>query len=583
MPEETRAMVNVLQELQVFSAKRGNAFAQTLLEESIRRLREESFTLVIMGEFKRGKSTFINALLGSELVPTGIVPLTAIPTIIEYGSAPSALVTFENGDSHSISTDEITLFVTEKENPRNEKQVREVRVYYPAELLRQGVILVDTPGVGSVYQHNTDAAYAYLPHSDVAVFLISVDAPVGQSELAFLGDIRQYVHNLIFVINKIDILAPGQLEELLTFTQKVLKETLETEDITIFPLSARQALEAKISGSEEQQKKSRFTDFERRLNDLISGGKSRLVREVTSARALRVISELEMELALWQKAMEGSLEDITEKVARFEKELTILEREREDSIYLLYRDIDGLGRKAEERLRDFRKQVLPVILGQYRNFAREAHGTPKEIGQSLKEKAHELIEIALAEHREQEKQLLSVGIQETADRFFRNIEEIVDRMMTVSSDIFGVSVELAQSKEYILGDRNFSYYFHDFPTFYPPLEDIPGMGLIPGALVKKKLVKTYEDRLVEYFELNCGRTRSNLIEVLKEVATGVAGELRLRADLVSKGLTTALQDALRQREAGEHERQEALAVWQDDTAMIQRLKAVFKESTVNPK
>jgi|GEM_PF-5270668 len=97
--------------------------------------------------------------------------------------------------------------------------------------------------------------------------------------------------------------------------------------------------------------------------------------------------------------MEGSLEDIKKKVARFEKELTTLEREREDSIYLLYRDIDGLGHQAEERLREFRKHLLPIIISQYRNYAHGVHGTPREIGRDLKEKAHELIEIALAEHR----------------------------------------------------------------------------------------------------------------------------------------------------------------------------------------
>ncbi|MEW5794511.1 MAG: dynamin family protein [Bacillota bacterium] len=399
MPEGSPVLLKALEKLKGFAAKGGNTFAVTLLEESILKMRKESFTLVIMGEFKRGKSTFINALLGTDLVPTGIVPLTAIPTIIQYSPERTAQVTYESGEKKTIPPDEVTLYVTEKENPRNKKQVKEVHVSYPAELLRQGVILVDTPGVGSVYQHNTDAAYAYLPHSDVAVFLISVDAPVGQSELAFLGDIRTHVHKLVFVLNKIDILAPGQLEELLSFTQGVLTETLDSEDIQVFPLSARQALEARTNGNRDLLESSRFTDFEQRVFEMISTGKARLVKEITSARALRVISELEMELALWHKAMEGSLEDIKKKVARFEKELTTLEREREDSIYLLYRDIDGLGHQAEERLREFRKHLLPIIISQYRNYAHGVHGTPREIGRDLKEKAHELIEIALAEHR----------------------------------------------------------------------------------------------------------------------------------------------------------------------------------------
>lgn len=173
-------LLQIIEKTAGFAARKGNNPAASLLKESMDRLDRETFTLVILGEFKRGKSTFINALLGGNLLPTAIVPLTAIPTVIQYGVQLIASVIHLDGAKKEITVSEIAGYVTEKGNPKNVKKLREVQISHPSDFLKQGVILVDTPGVGSVYQHNTDAAYAYLPHSDAAIFMISIDAPLSK-------------------------------------------------------------------------------------------------------------------------------------------------------------------------------------------------------------------------------------------------------------------------------------------------------------------------------------------------------------------------------------------------------------------
>jgi len=122
--------------------------------EAARRLAALTLEVAVVGEFKRGKSSLINALLGREVLPVGVLPLTAVPTVLERG-VPGCVVEFADGrrDAHHLA--QVGRFVTEEANPGNALGVARVVVRLPAPLLDQGVRLVDTPGVGSVHGHNT--------------------------------------------------------------------------------------------------------------------------------------------------------------------------------------------------------------------------------------------------------------------------------------------------------------------------------------------------------------------------------------------------------------------------------------------
>jgi GTPase SAR1 family protein len=165
------------------------------------KLKADVFSLVVVGQFKRGKTTFINALLGKDFLPTAIIPLTSIITILKYGVELKINVFFENNNRKDISVDELKLYVTEKHNPKNEKGVDRVEIFYPSDYLKNGVQIIDTPGVASVHEHNTKTTYEYLPNADVAVFLISVDPPITQAELHFLKDIKNLVVKTFFIQN----------------------------------------------------------------------------------------------------------------------------------------------------------------------------------------------------------------------------------------------------------------------------------------------------------------------------------------------------------------------------------------------
>jgi predicted GTPase len=191
-----------------------------------RKLDSHAFNLVVAGEFKRGKSTVINALLGANLLPTGVVPLTSVVALMQYGEHPLVTVVFENGQERTVDLDALPEYVTERGNPRNVKGVREVAVSYPAEWLKGGIRLVDTPGIGSVHQHNTDLTFQYLPQADAVIFVASVDQPVSRAELDFLIHIRRYAGKVFCLLNKLDYLSEADLAESVAFATSVLHDAL---------------------------------------------------------------------------------------------------------------------------------------------------------------------------------------------------------------------------------------------------------------------------------------------------------------------------------------------------------------------
>jgi predicted GTPase len=181
-----------------------------------RRLENERLQLAVLGQFKRGKSTFINAFLGTDLLPTAVIPLTAVATFIAWRRKPLVVVHFK-GESRAEEFDAQTpaairdvlfRFVAEEANPENRLGVERVELFYPADILIDGTVIIDTPGVGSTLQHNTEAALQVLPESDVAFFVVSADPPITEVELDYLRRLKSKTTRIFFVLNKADYLRP---------------------------------------------------------------------------------------------------------------------------------------------------------------------------------------------------------------------------------------------------------------------------------------------------------------------------------------------------------------------------------------
>lgn len=207
-------------------------------QELIEKLENKEITVSVIGQFKRGKSTLVNAILEDKILPVGIVPVTAVVTTIEYGDK-AATVHFDNGIIKEIGFDEMSSYINEQENCDNHLGVSKVALYCPSPFLKKGLTFVDTPGVGSVHQKNSDAAYSYIKESDAVIFMLSVDSPINQIEIDFLKNAKEYASKFYFAVNKIDSIDESDLAEYLAYCQNLICKLMGVDEIQLFPVSAR--------------------------------------------------------------------------------------------------------------------------------------------------------------------------------------------------------------------------------------------------------------------------------------------------------------------------------------------------------
>lgn len=329
------------------------------------RLEEGRFHLAVLGQFKRGKSTLLNAFLGHALLPTSVVPLTAIPTFLHYSPELHMKVLYQDErppkQYANISAEELSKilegFVTEEGNPKNRLGVLQVEIYHPASILKHGVVLIDTPGIGSTFTHNTEATLNFLPQCDAALFVLSADPPLTEVELEFLKRVQSRVTRLFFIFNKIDYLNADELETAVGFFKRTLKEKIEApEDYPIFCVSARRALEGKLSDDSKEWQESGLGAVEHHLVNFLVSEKTSALCDALGRKARDVLEDVVMRLRLAVQSMKMPLSDLEKRLEIFEKEVKNAERQRVVAQDLLAGDRKRALQLLEERAEELRQR-----------------------------------------------------------------------------------------------------------------------------------------------------------------------------------------------------------------------------------
>jgi len=198
--------------------------------------------VAVLGQFKAGKSSFLNGLVGSVVVPVDVLPATAVFTRIGYGPGERAVVHRFSGDSLEVPLSRLAEFVTERGNPVNEKQVALVEVELPALAPYEGIRFVDTPGLGSVFAHNTRASKEWIPRVGAALVAVSVNHPLSEDDLLLLHDVSSHTPETAILLTKADLLSAGDLDAVVGFTRRQLSERTGKE-WRILPVSDRPGFE----------------------------------------------------------------------------------------------------------------------------------------------------------------------------------------------------------------------------------------------------------------------------------------------------------------------------------------------------
>jgi GTPase Era involved in 16S rRNA processing len=258
------ALAEIIRSAQAVDTKDG-----TLLSEARDlhvRLAEDRFNLLVVGRFSRGKSTLMNAILGGDYLPTGIVPLTSVITTVRYGSRKQVVLNFaDSGLSREVPLSRLAEYVTQRENPGNVKKLTYAEIQFPIELLRRGLFFVDSPGLGSPIIENTLTTERFLPQADAFVLVTSYESPMSEEEDRILQRIRNTNKKLYVVMNKQDTIGLEDREEALQFVRERLERFSFAEKPHIFSISARRALEAKQAQNAAQFEQSGVQVFETEL------------------------------------------------------------------------------------------------------------------------------------------------------------------------------------------------------------------------------------------------------------------------------------------------------------------------------
>jgi GTP-binding protein EngB required for normal cell division len=338
------------------------------------RLRMSRLQVAVLGQFKRGKSTFINALLGSPLLPSAVVPATAIPTFIAWGPVLLIRVTYLGNRpadeiypaTPSEAQEVLRQWVTEDGNPENRRGVARVDLLLPAAILRDGMVVIDTPGIGSTLLHNTDAALQVLPECDAALFLLSADPPITEAELAYLAKVRRHAVRLFFVLNKTDYLSQPELAEVIAFLQSALRRGQDSGTAApILPLSARQALAAVTQQDGAAREASGLGRIERDVLAPLAREKVTALRVSVRSKALAILEQALADLALRIRTLELPLEDLARRARALQDALRATASERQAARDLLDGDrrraIADLESQAEQLRREGNQHLNGVV------------------------------------------------------------------------------------------------------------------------------------------------------------------------------------------------------------------------------
>ena len=509
------------------------------------RLQAGRLRVLVVGEAKRGKSTLVNALLGREVLPAGVTPLTAVATTVTYGIQELVRVVFLDGRTATRPLAEVGDFVTERENPGNRRQVASVTVEMNAAILARGVELVDTPGTGSVHEHNTAAADTALPTMDAAVFVLTADPPVSATERDLLTRVAGLSVRRFVVLNKADYLDDAGLAEALEFTGRVVAEAAG-EPGRIYALSARAAL----TGAGDVGFEAFAADF---LGYLEIGRAADLERSV-AAHLRRLTGSLLDEVALARRAAQMRDGAAAERVAAFTTRLRAVQERGQDaqdlsaaeSGRMLAELNEAAGRETPRLAATLTSEVGRMLAAE---LAGAGAGEMERLGRA---RLADVTRDAVETWRRTERDRLEHRLEDLEVRLTSDLSAELDSLRGAAAELLGLVLAVPGPGRRLSGDLRLIYTLQ---------EDVGQTELLAGAIRRRLPGEAGRRRARHYLEQEArnladsqvGRARGDLQYRLAEATRALSRAMQLRYAEGTGRLQTALETAaqLRQATAGE--------------------------------
>jgi len=542
-PELPDALTSALDDLTAL-ADESDAAALAALRD---RLRAARLRVLVVGEAKRGKSTLVNALLGRDVLPMGVTPLTAVPTTVTHGSDERLDVAFSGGRTERHPLSALEEFGTERGNPGNSRGVAAITVHLDAPILARGVEIVDTPGTGSVHAHNTAAAAGALPTMDAAIFVLTADPPVSATERDLLGHVHELSVTTFIVLNKADYADAAGLAEAAEFTERVVSEAT-SQPVQLYPLSARAALPGGGDAG--------FTRFLTAFTAYLDTGRTADLRRSAAKQLRRIAGAAIDEIALARRAAEMRSSDAAGRVAAFAARLEAV-RERgveaadlaaAESRRMLAMLNDAAELQTGRLTAELRTKISGLLAGEL------ASASPGEIQQQGRAALVRLAVDAAEAWRQSQRDQLEDGLASLDGRLTRDLMAEMDAIRDAAADLLGLELAAAGPQDRLAPDRRF---------FYSVGENVDQAELLAGA-VRRRVPGELGRRLArdhvlgeagDLAERQVGRARADLqyrlAEATRQLVLTVGRRYSGSTDRLDRALRTAAE--LREQTAGQAE------------------------------
>lgn len=554
--DRKRALLDIADQLRSISESLSTDKAGERVEHAIRSLEGERFDLAVFGRFKSGKSTFINAILGEDLLPSGILPLTSIVTRVICSKERAVTVSYQDGRRERIELTELPRYITERGNPENRLKVKEVEVSIESDRLKDGVSIVDTPGTGSTLLHNTLVTNEYLEHADAGIFIFSAESPISEQEMDFLRQIKRSVEKLLIVLNKIDRLAESEWQEVLTFSKSAIQKALGHEGIDVHPLSSKQGMEGKLRDDPWLLQASRFNDFEEVLEMTLMQEKGARVLGNARRRLVNAALDMRMAVSLELEAIKRPLGELEEHLRRLKDIDRVSLQRMKGAAYL----IDGLKGEMVEAINDdlsrfleenrprIVRQIRPVLARIDRSLGRDEY--IMAASEAMRAEIVTALEPFLAEEQEKVRQ----GFDIMAKRFQDEANSIISSARETISE--SVALNSPCGMDRLSLDPKIGFVHQTSPVISYDLLFVGEIqSTMPGPLLRRIVERRASKMIPEELEKNAGMFRYDLITRLSKSSAELRSEyqtnLRSVIETTENALLMGLEDKRKTAEDSE--------------------------------
>lgn len=511
--------------------------APRLVNESnsiLSRLENRRFEIALVGEFNRGKSSLLNLLLERKVVPSGVLPVTSAVTELSHSTDEKAEVRYSDGNVDTIGIDEIESYVTEQANPGNVRHVENVSIMLDAPILRHGAVLMDTPGVGSIFRHNSETARDVIYRADAAIVVLSADTPITEAERSLIRALSRRSEKTFFVLNRVDHLEDDERQKVQWFVESVLREAFG-EDQHLYAMSART--------------KEGYDAFAEAFNEFLATELSKARLTLARRDVIMLSDHIENDCTLEESTLALNGADLERRLGHFKRSIG-WQREAFDDDTVIF---DHTTRRIVE---DLKLRLDTAFAPDDQIATRLAEATRKtpigELESVLDKVVESEVHSAVEPIRRREELEIERNWMKAAERFEKATQRRAEKLHEIAGELFDIELRPVA----ITQPANQKGRF-----FYSPPHNVigaKGFGRLLGVFTseqkrRQRMVQAAAEQYEKELQRHLDRLKEDLVARIQDADQNLKSELEARVTNLGEAMTEAIERGQARKSANEQD------------------------------